>query len=293
MKVAAGTIVLLMAVMKSIWCFRHNIAFQAKSIYSRSINRPLFMSTFDEKEAFRDREAFVPDVSFTEGLVARPHHNSEKRSLKRKRAFGKGELVIFVVDMSMPGAAARIQSVNSAVHSILPYGKVSVVGCMQGNAKVVLKPTSSVLAASRHGLRMKRSVMGNVAAGIRLSQDMANDALLSGDAQHVTVAVVADGKAHGLRRSGGATCNDDLCDVELLESAWNIAEQKRTLQAMGLQLDTVVVDTASAASRFEEWSAEGMSLATATNADYYHAARLTGKELMKILMNVKEQHGAM
>jgi len=76
--------------------------------------------------------------------------------------FSVGELTIFVMDMSMPGVTARIKSLKSAITTIQPKGKVAVIGCLHGDAKVFLEPTSSILTAVRNLKTLSKSVMGNI-----------------------------------------------------------------------------------------------------------------------------------
>ena len=201
--------------------------------------------------------------------------------------FSVGELTIFVVDMSMPGVTARIKSLKSAITNIQPKGKVAVIGCLHGDAKVFLEPTSSVLTAVRNLKTLSKSVMGNISKGMHLSLDMAEKSLLASECGHVSIAILADGKAHGLR--AGPICDSDIipiCDLELLEEAELMASKRDALIAAGYKLHTVVVDTETL-DVDHEWSPEGARLAATSHASYYHAPNLDGRKLLDILKEVK------
>lgn len=201
--------------------------------------------------------------------------------------FSVGELTIFVVDMSMPGVTARIKSLKSAITNIQPKGKVAVIGCLHGDAKVFLEPTSSVLTAVRNLKTLSKSVMGNISKGMHLSLDMAEKSLLASECGHVSIAILADGKAHGLR--AGPLCDSDIipiCDLELLEEAELMASKRDALIAAGYKLHTVVVDTETLDNE-HEWSPEGARLAATSHASYYHAPNLDGRKLLDILKEVK------
>lgn len=201
--------------------------------------------------------------------------------------FSVGELTIFVVDMSMPGVTARIKSLKSAITNIQPKGKVAVIGCLHGDAKVFLEPTSSVLTAVRNLKTLSKSVMGNISKGMHLSLDMAEKSLLASECGHVSIAILADGKAHGLR--AGPLCDSDIipiCDLELLEEAELMASKRDALIAAGYKLHTIVVDTETL-DVDHEWSPEGARLATTSHASYYHAPNLDGRKLLDILKEVK------
>ena len=201
--------------------------------------------------------------------------------------FSVGELTIFVVDMSMPGVTARIKSLKTAIHTIQPKGKVAVIGCLHGDAKVFLEPTSSVLTAVRNLKTLSKSVMGNISKGMHLSLDMAEKSLRASECDHVSIAILADGKAHGLR--AGPQCDSDIipiCDLELLEEAELMASKRDALIAAGYKLHTVVVDTETLDSD-HEWSPEGARLAATSHASYYHTPNLDGRKLLDILVEVK------
>jgi len=205
--------------------------------------------------------------------------------------FSVGELTIFVVDMSMPGVTARIKSLKTAIHTIQPKGKVAVIGCLHGDAKVFLEPTSSVLTAVRNLKTLSKSVMGNISKGMHLSLDMAEKSLRASECDHVSIAILADGKAHGLR--AGPQCDSDIipiCDLELLEEAELMASKRDALIAAGYKLHTVVVDTETLDSD-HEWSPEGARLAATSHASYYHTPNLDGRKLLDILVEVKHSIG--
>jgi len=203
--------------------------------------------------------------------------------------FARDELAIFVIDMSMPGVTHRIAAVKGVVKEIQPRGKVAVVGCLQGGAKVYLSPTSSILTAKRSLSRLNKSVKGNVAAGIDLSVELAQQALLVGDSTHVTVAILADGKGHGLR-SVTSDCDEngdaEICDIELMLSAQSLADKCRDLRRVGRGVDTVLIDT-EMLNPNQEWSTEGATLARTCEASYYHAPKIQSNELLRILMETK------
>lgn len=201
--------------------------------------------------------------------------------------FSKGELTIFVLDMSMPGVDQRIRSIKSAVTSIQPRGKVAVIGCLRSEAYVYLEPTSSILTATRSLKNLKKSVMGKISRGMQLSLDIAEKSLKAGECSHVSIAILADGRAHGLR-AGPTSCDDfiPICDLELLEEAEMLAKKRDMLIESGYKLHATVVDTEILGDSLE-WSPEGARLAASSHASYYHAPHLDGRKLLRILNDVK------
>lgn len=235
----------------------------------------LYSSNTLDKELLKNSEY---DGNMDETFINVPNESND---------FAKGELTIFVLDMSMPGVEQRIRSIKSAVTSIQPRGKVAVVGCLYGAAHVYLQPTSSVISATRSLKVLRKSVMGNISKGMKLSIDIAEKSLLAGECDHVSIAILADGRAHGLR-GGPTTCDDyiPICDLELLEEAEVMARRREHLLQAGYKLHATVVDTEILRENLE-WSPEGARLATSSHASYYHAPKLNGRKLMSILNDVK------
>ena len=194
-------------------------------------------------------------------------------------------LMVFVVDTSMPGGPKRISAVKGTISTLLPKTKVSVISCFGDEAEVTLEPTSSFISANRKLMTMQKSVMGNLGAGLSLALKTSEKALRDGAADRVIMAVVADGKAHGLL-TGTSDCEDepeaDVCDLELMTSAVALQKMTKELAVAGLKLRTVVVDTEAGKRVVDsEWSEEGAKLASVTGADYYHLPELTDTDLLR------------
>lgn len=193
-------------------------------------------------------------------------------------------LMVFVVDTSMPGGGKRIAAVKGTISTLLPKTKVAVISCFGDEAEMTLAPTSSFISACRKLMTMKGSVMGNLGAGLNLALETSEDALKSGLADRVVMAVVADGKAHGLM-TGTSDCEVEIaevCDLELLTSAVAIQIKAKELELSGLKLKTVIVDTeAGRLVNGAEWSEEGARLASVTGADYYHLPELIDTDLLR------------
>ena len=202
-------------------------------------------------------------------------------------------LMVFVVDTSMPGGPKRIAAVKGTISTLLPKTKVAVVSCFGDEAELTLEPTSSFISACRKLMTMQKSVMGNLGAGLDLALKSSEDALKNGVADRVIMAVIADGKAHGLL-TGTSNCEvevaAEVCDLELMNSAVAIQMKTKELEVAGLKLRTVIVDTeAGRIVNDLEWSEEGAKLASVTGADYYHLPELTDTDLLSILAEVQER----
>ena len=194
-------------------------------------------------------------------------------------------LMVFVVDTSMPGGPKRIAAVKGTISTLLPKTKVSVISCFGDEAEVTLEPTSSFISANRKLMTMQKSVMGNLGAGLNLALQTSEKALRNGVAGRVVMAIIADGKAHGLL-TGTSDCEDDIeaevCDLELMTSAVALQMMTKELAVTGLKLRTVVVDTEAGKRVVDsEWSEEGARLASVTGADYYHLPELTDTDLLR------------
>eukprot|EP00596_Hydrurales_sp_CCMP1899_P001034 CAMPEP_0119053138 /NCGR_PEP_ID=MMETSP1177-20130426/74186_1 /TAXON_ID=2985 /ORGANISM="Ochromonas sp, Strain CCMP1899" /LENGTH=292 /DNA_ID=CAMNT_0007032983 /DNA_START=1960 /DNA_END=2838 /DNA_ORIENTATION=- len=201
-------------------------------------------------------------------------------------------LMVFVVDTSMPGGGRRIAAVQGAISSLLPKTRVAIVSCFGNEAEVTLGPTSSVITATGKFHKMTKSVMGNLGAGLELALKTSEDALSNKYADRVVMAILADGKAHGLL-TGTSDCEIevvDLCDLELMTSASAIQLKTKELNADGLRLSSVIVDTVSKKPGGAEWLKEGARLASVTGSDYYHSPTLTDTELLRILSDVKTRN---
>ena len=197
-------------------------------------------------------------------------------------------LMVFVVDTSMPNGPKRIAAVKGSIATLLPKTKVAVVSCFGDEAELTLEPTSSFISACRKLMTMQKSVMGNLGAGLDLAVKTSEDALRSGVADRVIMAVVADGKAHGLL-TGTSDCEveADVCDLELMNSAVAIQTKTKELEELGYKMKTVIVDTeAGRMVKDKEWSEEGAKLASLTGADYYHLPDLTDTALLRYKLSV-------
>ena len=192
--------------------------------------------------------------------------------------------IIFVVDNSSPGSSQRIDAVKGAVLRMLPASRISVVSCFYNSAELTLEPTNSVFLANRFLPNMHKCVKGNLAQGIGLGLAEAKKEL-----QHqnsVLLAIVADGKAHGLM-AGSHNCElDDMnveqCDNSLYDAAMALSSES-LLQAKqhDKRIRTVVIDTAKSITLSS--SEEGLRLATACNADYLLRPNLSDSELMRFV----------
>ena len=56
-------------------------------------------------------------------------------------------LMVFVVDTSMPNGPKRIAAVKGSIATLLPKTKVAVVSCFGDEAELTLEPTSSFISA--------------------------------------------------------------------------------------------------------------------------------------------------
>jgi Mg-chelatase subunit ChlD len=193
-------------------------------------------------------------------------------------------LMVFVVDTSMPGGSKRIAAVKGTISTLLPKTKVAVISCFGDEAEMTLEPTSSFITACRKLMNLKGSVMGNLGAGLNLALRTSEDALKNSLADRVIMAVIADGKAHGLM-TGTSDCEVELaevCDLELMTSAVAIQIKAKELELSGMNLKSVIVDTeAGRIVNGAEWSEEGARLASVTGADYYHLPELMDTDLLR------------
>jgi Mg-chelatase subunit ChlD len=129
--------------------------------------------------------------------------------------------------------------------------------------------------------------MGNVGAGLTKALEVANKSLLSGYANYATIAVLVDGKAHGLISSGSADCEwKDSCDFELYEAAVSVTARSKELLELGLDLQTIIIDTEHLKGD-TEWSEDSLSLATISSARYYHAPTLNDDILLRFIFSIK------
>lgn len=187
-------------------------------------------------------------------------------------------LTVFVVDMSMPGGLQRINAVKGAIAHSLPHEKVAVINCFDDDAQLVLEPTSSFIRANRRLSNIRKSVMGNLANGLNIALDVINAEFKVGTPR-IVVAVIADGKAHGLV-SGTSDCivDEGCCNVELMLSAEAIAEARVKASLSKQRLDVVLVDTEDLSTPLID---EGSRLASASNANYIRSPELTDIRLIK------------
>eukprot|EP01038_Epipyxis_sp_PR26KG_P005297 gene5297-7359_t len=198
-------------------------------------------------------------------------------------------LVIFVIDSSMPRGSKRIEAVQRAVVSIVPQGKVSVISCFEGKAEVVLRPTSSVVECNRELSDLTKSIMGNLGEGLKKAMIIADEALTTKIASRVTVAVLTDGKAHGILSSSSAGCDwKDQCDVELYEAASQVKEKSNKLKEAGYSVNTVLIDTEhlSDSSLTPTVSEVSEGFATVSGSKFYHVPSLNDDSLLEILSEV-------
>ena len=190
--------------------------------------------------------------------------------------------IIFVVDNSSPGSSQRIDAVKGAVLRMLPASRISVVSCFYNSAELTLEPTNSVFLANRYLPSMSKCVKGNLAQGIGLGLAEAKKELQQQNA--VLLAIVADGKAHGLM-AGSHNCeldamNVEQCDNSLYDTAMMLSSES-LVQAKQNQkhIRTIVIDTAKSVKGSS--SEEGLRLATACNADYLLRPNLSDSDLMR------------
>lgn len=189
-------------------------------------------------------------------------------------------LTIFVIDLSMPGWNTRIEATRGVSAFLLPHEKVSVVTCQQGRADVRLPPTTSSIHFTRSLSKIQRSVMGNLGAGMRLSLDLAHEELSSGAVKEVTIAILADGRAHGLVAGAGSLSDNTTGNKDLISAAEAVKQLKSKYEG---RVRAVVIDTATSFDRqaSEEWTPEGSTLATLCDASYFHDPSLSKASLLR------------
>lgn len=207
----------------------------------------------------------------------------------------KEDLVVFVIDEGNPRGQRRIDALKGSIAGIIPNGRVSVVSCFYGDATVSLKPTSSVLESNRALASMKPSAMGNLAAGMTKALGVVDAALLSGRTKRATIAIIVDGKAHGLR-SGPADCGpSDICDMDILFAATDIVNKANSLAMDPLpegvpeqkrqSLKTVVVDTEFGKNIVHRpdgvTTSDTHVFSDAIGAKYFHEPSLDGNSLLR------------
>lgn len=194
------------------------------------------------------------------------------------------ELTIFIIDVSLPHGAQRIDAVRGAAATMLPKGKISVISCFGDDAEVTLEPTSSLALASRRLSTIHKSVMGNLGSGIDKAMIVAEKAFDEGMLS-VNIAIIADSKAHGII-TAHAHCDENIdvenCHFGLYDSAAKLANYEVELKAKGLRLHTIVLDTETK-KKSGKYTEEAAHLASASHADYYHTPDLTDSELIRLI----------
>jgi len=199
-----------------------------------------------------------------------------------------------VWDSSSPNGRVRIEAIKGAVASLLPKVHCSVVSCYSDGAELTLPLTSSIQTASRKLLHVNgKGALGSVAQGLITTIDALKTSAVGknskGEVMDITVIILADGKAHGLRTVTSDCDKEDslICDDDLLDTAIEMTLALDGLRKQGRNVKIAVVDTEVQVDS-AEWSAEGALLATALAADYYHAPKLSDAELCKILEDVQK-----
>jgi Mg-chelatase subunit ChlD len=211
----------------------------------------------------------------------------------------QNSLIIFVVDCSMPMSSTRIDAVKGSALDIMPKVKAAVISCYQHGAEITMEPTSSAILARRRLLQLKKSVKGNLGHGIAMATSMIKSSFEDG-VNDVTLAIIADGKAHGLlAETAVRPCEDflsDMCDVELQEDAKYLSELIENIKASKLNLRTVVIDTEKRDQDCEEdftgddcevpfeLLAQGARFAKSVKSEYFHTPDITPQQLSQILM---------
>ena len=120
--------------------------------------------------------------------------------------------------------------------------------------------------------------MGNLAIGIRKALEIVKHEFQLGT-HEVTVTIVGDSKAHGMLNYCEVKDEEnDLCNIQLFESAHDIADMITFAEENQLTLNVVVVDTDNIHSKIME---EGMKFASTSHASYHHMPELNYRQLHK------------
>lgn len=212
----------------------------------------------------------------------------------------RNTLIVFLIDESMPSTEVRINAVTGAVRSILPQGKIAIVGCYQDDAEVICQPTSSLLTANRELKKLSKSILGNLGKGLHLALDILDksfdkftetknddrgrDRIIS----NALLVVIADSKAHGLLASDPSECDvySALEKCEGVDSATEIPHKADYFQKNGYNLKTIIIDTDSPKGANFDYTLEGgFKFAKLADADYYHCTThsLTHLQLLTYL----------
>lgn len=197
-------------------------------------------------------------------------------------------LNIFIVDCSFPGSTSRIEAVQGAVGGILRNRNerchASVITCYHNDAEIILQPTSSLSKANRCLSNMKKSVMGNLGRGIQVALETIDQTLADGSANEIMVTIISHGKAHGLLSKTSNCLSIDLCDVDLLDAASELAAKSNVLSKQGFSLKSIVVD-ADPHRDAASWDDEGVRLANVLNAKYFHTPTITDEEILSSIFS--------
>ena len=214
----------------------------------------------------------------------------------------KNTLIVFLIDESMPSTELRINAVTGAVRSILPQGKIAIVGCFKDDAEVICPPTSSLLTANRELKKLSKSILGNLGKGLRLALDIVdksyNEYTEMGDItdtgttrrviSNALLVVIADSKAHGLLAADPSECDvySALEKCEGIDGAIEIPNKTNYYKKQGYNLKTIIIDTdAPKGGNFDYTLEGGFKFAKLADADYYHSPQITDQILCDIITN--------
>lgn len=240
-----------------------------------------FPATFRKKTLDR----FKPQ-SVRSSLIDSPASKNTKDFRDRDRR----DLTIFVIDTSYPAGGLRIDAVKGAIGNTLPRERVAVITCSDSSAELCIEPTNSLVHASRKLSLIRKSVMGNLGAGLSKALDVVQQEISLGTRQ-ITVAIIADSKAHGLV-SGTLDClekSNSQCNIELLVSATAIADAKSKADNGKQNVRMVVIDTESdfLMNKKTQVHEEGAILASVIHGSYYHYPDLSQWSLLRVLKAIK------
>lgn len=235
---------------------------------------------------------FVPTSSqkkTVDRFLARPLKSSLIDSPMTKntndhRDRDRTDLTVFVIDTSYPAGGLRIDAVKGAIGNTLPRERVAVITCSDSSAELCIEPTSSLVLANRKLSSIRKSVMGNLGAGLSKALEIVQSEISLGTRQ-ITVAIIADGKAHGLV-SGTLDClekSNSQCNVELLVSATAIADAKSKADTGKQKIRLAVIDTESdlLVNDKTQVHEEGAILASVIHGAYYHYPDLSQWSLLR------------
>lgn len=211
----------------------------------------------------------------------------------------RNTLIVFLIDESMPSTELRINAVTGAVRTILPQGRIAIVGCFEDDAEIICPPTSSLLTANRELKKLSKSILGNLGKGLRLALDIVDKSFCEyteiGDTDTGTrrvisnalLVVIADSKAHGLLAADPSECDvySALEKCEGIDRAIEIPNKTTYYKKQGYNLKTIIIDTDSPKAGIDYTLEGGFKFAKLADADYYHSPKITDQILCDIIVN--------